>query len=48
MSLSKLTKIDKELGAIFNSHIDGKKFILAQKKVLEFKRLKFGYFNGIR
>ena len=24
MSLSKLNKIDKEIGAIFNSHIDGK------------------------
>ena len=27
MSLSKLNKIDIEKGAIFNSHIDGKKFI---------------------
>ena len=27
MSLSNLNKIDKEKGAIFNSHIDGKKFI---------------------
>ena len=24
MSLSKLNKIDKEKGAIFNSHVDGK------------------------
>ena len=29
MSLSKLNKIDKEKGAIFNSHIDGAKFILS-------------------
>ena len=29
MSLSKLNKIDKEKGAIFKSHIDGKKFILS-------------------
>ena len=27
MSLSKLVKIDIKKGAIFNSHIDGKKFI---------------------
>ncbi len=32
MSLSKLNKIDKEIGAIFNSHIDGKKFILSPEK----------------
>ena len=29
MSLSKLNKIDREKGAIFNSHIDGKKIILS-------------------
>ena len=28
MSLSKLNKIDEEEGAIFQSHIDGKRFIL--------------------
>ena len=28
MSLSKLNKVDKEKGVIFQSHIDGKKFIL--------------------
>ena len=33
MSLSKLNKIDKEKGAIFNSHVDGKKYFLVQKKV---------------
>ena len=29
MSLSKLNKIDREKGAIFNSHVDGKKFYLS-------------------
>ena len=29
MSLSKLNKIDREKGAIFNSHVDGKKFFLS-------------------
>ncbi len=29
MSLSKLNKIDREKGAIFNSHVDGKKYILS-------------------
>ena len=29
MSLSRLNKIDKKTGAIFNSHIDGSKFILS-------------------
>ena len=32
MSLSKLNKIDREIGAIFNSHIDGKKFILSPEE----------------
>ena len=32
MSLSKLNKVDKEKGAIFNSHIDGKKFILSPEE----------------
>ena len=32
MSLSKLNKIDREKGAIFNSHIDGKKFILSPEE----------------
>ena len=36
MSLSKLNKIDREKGAIFNSHVDGKNFIYLQKKALEF------------
>ena len=37
MSLSKLNKIDKDIGAIFNSHIDGK-IILSPEKVLKFKK----------
>ena len=32
MSLSKLNKIDREKGAIFNSHIDGKKFYLSPEE----------------
>ena len=32
MSLSKLNKIDPEKGAIFNSHIDGKKFYLSPEE----------------
>ena len=35
MSLSKLNKIDKERGAIFNSHIDGKKFILSPEESIK-------------
>ena len=31
MSLSKLNKIDRKKGAIFNSHVDGKKFYLVLK-----------------
>ena len=34
MSLSKLNKIDREKGAIFNSHVDGKKFYLILKETL--------------
>ena len=32
MSLSKLNKVDREKGAIFNSHVDGKKFILSPEE----------------
>ena len=32
MSLSKLNKVDREKGAIFNSHIDGKKFYLSPEE----------------
>ena len=35
MSLSKLNKIDREQGAIFNSHIDGKKFYLSPEESIK-------------
>ena len=35
MSLSKLNKVDEEVGAIFQSHIDGKKFILSPEKSIQ-------------
>lgn len=35
MSLSKFRKIDRDIGAIFNSHIDGKKFILSPEKCIK-------------
>ena len=35
MSLSKLNKIDKEKGAIFNSHGDGKKFFLSPEESIK-------------
>tara|TARA_B100001123_G_scaffold318843_1_gene357388 strand:+ start:4361 stop:5473 length:1113 start_codon:yes stop_codon:yes gene_type:complete len=35
MSLSKLNKIDRDIGAIFNSHIDGKKFILSPEESIK-------------
>tara|TARA_B100000029_G_scaffold393138_1_gene390413 strand:+ start:582 stop:1694 length:1113 start_codon:yes stop_codon:yes gene_type:complete len=38
MSLSKLVKIDKIKGAIFKSHIDGKKFILSPEKSIEIQK----------
>jgi len=38
MSLSKLVKIDKNKGAIFNSHIDGKKFILSPEKSIQIQK----------
>ncbi len=38
MSLSKLVKIDKKEGAIFNSHIDGKKFILSPEKSIKVQK----------
>ena len=38
MSLSKLVKIDKKKGAIFNSHIDGKKFILSPEKSIKIQQ----------
>ena len=38
MSLSKLNKIDKYKGAIFNSHIDGKKFILSPEESIRIQK----------
>jgi len=38
MSLSKFNKIDKEIGAIFSSHIDGKKFILSPEKSIQIQK----------
>ncbi len=35
MSLSKLNKIDREKGAIFNSHVDGKKFVLSPEESIK-------------
>jgi len=35
MSLSKLNRIDREKGAIFNSHIDGKKFYLSPEESIK-------------
>ena len=38
MSLSKFNKIDINLGAIFNSHIDGKKIILSPEKSIQVQK----------
>ena len=38
MSLSKLNKIDREKGAIFKSHIDGKKFILSPEESIRVQK----------
>ncbi len=38
MSLSKLVKIDKKKGAIFNSHIDGKKFTLSPEESIKIQK----------
>ena len=38
MSLSKFVNIDKKKGAIFNSHVDGKKFILSPEKSIEIQK----------
>ena len=35
MSLSKLNKVDREKGAIFNSHVDGKKFVLSPEESIK-------------
>ena len=39
MSLSKLNKIDKKIGAIFKSHIDGKKIILSPEKSIQVQKV---------
>ena len=38
MSLSKLNKVDREKGAIFQSHIDGKKFILSPEESIRVQK----------
>ena len=38
MSLSKLVKLDEKIGAIFNSHIDGKKFILSPEESIKIQK----------
>ncbi len=38
MSLSKLNKIDREKGAIFSSHIDGKKIILSPEESIKIQK----------
>ena len=38
MSLSKFNKIDLNIGAIFNSHLDGKKIILSPEKSIQVQR----------
>ena len=44
MSLSKLNKIDREKGAIFNSHVDGKKFYLSPEESI---RIQLGLDSDI-
>ena len=39
MSLSKLNKIDKEKGAIFKSHVDGKSFVLSPEESIRIQKL---------
>jgi len=38
MSLAKLNKIDIDIGAIFSSHIDGKKFVLSPEKSIQIQK----------
>ena len=38
MSLSKLNKIDKDIGATFSSHIDGKKIVLSPEKSIKIQK----------
>ena len=44
MSLSKINKIDREKGAIFNSHVDGKKFCLSPEESI---RIQLGLNSDI-
>jgi queuine tRNA-ribosyltransferase len=44
MSLAKLNKIDQEKGAIFNSHVDGKKFYLSPEESI---RIQLGLNSDI-
>tara|TARA_Y100001958_G_C21176851_1_gene507466 strand:+ start:169 stop:1275 length:1107 start_codon:yes stop_codon:yes gene_type:complete len=44
MSLSKLNKVDKEKGAIFNSHVDGKKYFLSPEESI---RIQLGLDSDI-
>ena len=39
MSLSKFNKIDENIGAIFKSHIDGKKIILSPEKSIQVQKM---------
>ena len=38
MSLAKLNKIDINVGAVFSSHLDGKKFVLSPEKSIQIQR----------
>ena len=38
MSLSKLNKIDINIGAVFSSHLDGKKFVLSPEKSIQIQK----------
>ena len=38
MSLAKFNKIDKNIGAIFSSHIDGKKIILSPERSIQIQK----------
>ena len=38
MSLSKLNKIDINIGAVFSSHIDGRKFVLSPEKSIQIQK----------
>ena len=38
MSLAKFNKIDKNIGAIFSSHIDGKKIVLSPEKSIQIQK----------